>query len=152
MVQNYISKISGMAWAIDLKTWFKVISHPLPTGTMRGMSKKGRKESVVLTRIFLGVLIYDPFSHCSPFIQRFSAGELVWNRLGEREKIYMILTRILNRSAMTLTFDPEVGSISLHTFYTYWVKYEQDWVNWTQNPDLWCRTDGQLCNAHRAVP
>lgn len=151
MVQNYISKISGMAWAIDLKTWFKVISHPLPTGTMRGMSKKGRKESVVLTRIFLGVLIYDPFSHCSPFIQRFSAGE-VWNRLGEREKIYMILTRILNRSAMTLTFDPEVGSISLHTFYTYWVKYEQDWVNWTQNPDLWCRTDGQLCNAHRAVP
>lgn len=151
MVQNYISKISGMAWAIDLKTWFKVISHPLPTGTMRGMSKKGRKESVVLTRIFLGVLIYDPFSHCSPFIQRFSAGE-VWNRLGEREKIYMILTRILNRSAMTLTFDPEVGSISLHTFYTFWVKYEQDWVNWTQNPDLWCRTDGQLCNAHRAVP
>lgn len=151
MVQNYISKISGMAWAIDLKTWSKVISHPLPTGTMRGMSKKGRKESVVLTRIFLGVLIYDPFSHCSPFIQRFSAGE-VWNRLGEREKIYMILTRILNRSAMTLTFDPEVGSISLHTFYTYWVKYEQDWVNWTQNPDLWCRTDGQLCNAHRAVP
>lgn len=53
------------------------------------------KESVVLTRIFLGVLIYDPFSHCSPFIQRFSAGE-VWNRLGEREKIYMVLTRILN--------------------------------------------------------
>lgn len=53
------------------------------------------KESVVLTRIFLGVLIYDPFSLCSPFIQRFSAGE-VWNRLGEREKIYMILTRILN--------------------------------------------------------
>lgn len=151
MVQNYISKISGMAWAIDLKTWSKVISHPLPTGTMRGMSKKGRKESVVLTRIFLGVLIYDPFSHCSPFIQRFSAGE-VWNRLGEREKIYMILTRILNRSAMTLTFDPEVGSMSLHTFYTFWVKYEQDWVNWTQNPDLWCRTDGQLCNAHRAVP
>lgn len=41
-----------------------------------------------------------------------------------------------HRSAMTLTFDPEVGSISLHTFYTYWVKYEQDWVNWTQNPDL----------------
>lgn len=34
---------------------------------------------------------------------------------------------------MTLTFDPEVGSMSLHTFYTFWVKYEQDWVNWTQN-------------------
>lgn len=34
---------------------------------------------------------------------------------------------------MTLTFYPEVGSMSLHTFYTFWVKYEQDWVNWTQN-------------------
>lgn len=34
---------------------------------------------------------------------------------------------------MTSTFDPEVGSMSLHTFYTFWVKYEQDWVNWTQN-------------------
>lgn len=25
-----------------------------------------------------------------------------------------------HRSAMTLTFDPEVGSMSLHTFYTFY--------------------------------
>lgn len=54
----------------------------------------------------------------------------------EKKYIYDPDKDFKHRSAMTLTFDPEVGSISLHTFYTYWVKYEQDWVNWTQNPDL----------------
>lgn len=54
----------------------------------------------------------------------------------KRKNIYDPDKDFKHRSAMTLTFDPEVGSMSLHTFYTFWVKYEQDWVNWTQNPDL----------------